>query len=99
MSTNVAELYQMVGKGKIEVGYDGDVILVDMQTKHTVRDENSWARVGWNPFRGMELTGWPVLTVVDGVPVFQRNEETGPKGEILVEPGSVGRKIVMMPWN
>ncbi|MED5349909.1 MAG: dihydroorotase [Candidatus Thermoplasmatota archaeon] len=99
MSTNVAELYQMVGKGKIEVGYDGDVILVDMQTKHTVRDENAWSRVGWNPFRGMELTGWPVLTVVDGVPVFQRNEETGPKGEILVEPGSVGRKIVMMPWN
>ena len=99
MSTNVAELYQMVGKGKIEVGYDGDVVLVDMQTKHTVRDENAWSRVGWNPFRGMELTGWPVLTVVDGVPVFQRNEETGPKGEILVEPGSVGRKIVMMPWN
>ena len=99
MSTNVAELYQMVGKGKIEVGYDGDVILVDMQTKHTVRDENAWSRVGWNPFRGMELTGWPVLTVVDGVPVFQRNKETGPKGEILVEPGSVGRKIVMMPWN
>ena len=99
MSTNVAELYQMVGKGKIEVGYDGDVVLVDMQTKHTVRDENAWSRVGWNPFRGMELTGWPILTVVDGVPVFQRNEETGPKGEILVEPGSVGRKIVMMPWN
>ena len=68
-------------------------------TKHIVRDENAWSRVGWNPFRGMELTGWPVLTVVDGVPVFQRNEETGPKGEILVEPGSVGRKIVMMPWN
>ena len=34
MSTNVAELYQMVGKGKIEVGYDGDVILVDMQTPY-----------------------------------------------------------------
>ena len=52
-------------KRKIEVGYDGDVILVDMQTKHTVRDENAWSRVGWNPFRGMELTGWPVLTVVE----------------------------------
>ena len=30
MSTNVADCYRMVGKGKLERGYDGDVVLVDM---------------------------------------------------------------------
>ena len=99
MSTDVADCYQMIGKGKLEVGYDGDIILVDMAAKAVVEDKNSWTRVGWNPFRGRELTGWPVLTVVDGVPVFERSPVTGQKGRLLVEPGSVGKPILMNPWN
>jgi dihydroorotase len=99
MSTNVAECYQMVGKGSLNVGMDGDVVVVDMDTIRTVNDSNSWTRVGWNPFHGIELVGWPVLTVVNGVPVFERNEGTGDKGMVLVEPGSVGNPLVMMPWD
>ena len=99
MSTDVADCYQMIGKGKLEVGYDGDIVLVDMAAKAVVEDKNSWTRVGWNPFRGRELTGWPVLTVVDGIPVFERSPVTGQKGRLLVEPGSVGKPIVMNPWN
>ena len=99
MSTDVADCYQMIGKGKLEVGYDGDIVLVDMAAKAVVEDENSWTRVGWNPFRGRELTGWPVLTVVDGTPVFERSPVTGQKGRLLVEPGSVGKPILMSPWK
>ena len=99
MSTDVADCYQMIGKGKLEVGYDGDIVLVDMAAKAVVEDKNSWARVGWNPFRGRELTGWPVLTVVEGTPVFERSPVTGQKGRLLVEPGSVGKPILMNPWN
>ncbi len=99
MSTSVAKCYQMVGKGSLEVGMDGDIVLVDMETSRKVDDANSWSRVGWNPFHGIELTGWPVLTVVDGVPVFERNNATGDKGRILVESGSVGSPLVMLPWE
>ena len=99
MSTNVADCYQMIGKGKLEVGYDGDVVLVDMNYRAVVEDKNCWARVGWNPFSGRELTGWPVLTVVEGVPVFERSEGTGQKGRILVEPGEVGKPLLMEPWK
>ena len=99
MSTNVADCYQMIGKGKLEVGYDGDVVLVDMDYCAVVEDKNCWARVGWNPFSGRELTGWPVLTVVEGVPVFERSEGTGQKGRILVEPGEVGKPLLMEPWK
>jgi dihydroorotase len=99
MSTDVADCYQMIGKGKLEVGYDGDIVLVDMAAKAVVEDKNSWTRVGWNPFSGRELTGWPVLTVVDGTPVFERTPVTGQKGRLLVEPGSVGKPILMNPWN
>ena len=99
MSTNVADCYQMIGKGKLEVGYDGDIVLVDMDYRAVVEDKNCWARVGWNPFSGRELTGWPVLTVVEGVPVFERSEGTGQKGRILVEPGEVGKPLLMEPWK
>ena len=56
-------------------------------------------RVGWNPNRGRELTGWTQLTVVGGVPVFQRNHKTGQKGEVMVSAGEVGEALVMLPWS
>ena len=99
MSTDVAECYQMIGKGKLEEGYDGDIVLVDMNKKIEVEDENTWTTVKWSPFNGRTLVGWPVLTVVDGVPVFERNDETGPKGKCLVDAGEVGKPLVMLPWD
>jgi dihydroorotase len=97
MSTNVAQAYQMVSKGKLEVGLDGDVILVDMNKEIMVDDDNSWTKVGWNPFHGRTLVGWPMLTIVDGVPVFSR--DSSDKGRALVGPGQAGKPLVMMPWN
>ena len=38
MSTDVADCYQMIGKGKLEVGYDGDIVLVDMAAKAVVEE-------------------------------------------------------------
>ena len=99
MCSNVAECYGMIAKGKLEEGYDGDIVLVDMEKELLVEDKNSWSTVGWNPFAGKSLVGWPVLTVVAGVPVFERNDSTGPKGRCLVEPGQVGSPLVMTPWN
>ena len=99
MSTNVADCFNMIGKGSIEVGLDADLVLVDMETVQEVKDENSWARVGWNPFNGHELVGWAKVTIVAGVPVFERTEATGPKGRILVEKGTSGSPILMGPWK
>ena len=99
MSADVAECYQMVGKGKLQEGYDGDIVLVDLDKEITVEDKNTWTTVGWSPFVGRTLVGWPVLTVVDGVPVFERNDETGPKGKCLVDAGQAGKPLVMLPWD
>ena len=99
MASNVAEIYGMIGKGRLEEGYDGDVTLVDMTTERMVDDANTWTTVRWNPFHGTKLVGWPTLTVVGGVPVFERNQTTGPKGSILVNEGETGSPLVMTPWN
>tara|TARA_Y200000002_G_scaffold82170_1_gene64932 strand:- start:252 stop:1652 length:1401 start_codon:yes stop_codon:yes gene_type:complete len=99
MCYNVAECYGMIGKGRLEEGYDGDVTLVDMTTERMVDDANTWTTVGWSPFHGKKLVGWPALTVVGGVPVFERTSETGPKGSILVGEGEAGSPLLMTPWN
>ena len=99
MSTNVADCYNMVGKGNLTVGCDGDVVLVDLENEVEVVDENTWTRVGWSPFRGQKLVGWPQITIVAGIPVFKRNQSTGQKGKLLVEKGQVGTPIVMTPWQ
>jgi len=99
MSSNVAECYGMIGKGKLEEGYDGDIVLVDLKKELLVEDKNAWSTVGWNPFAGKTLVGWPILTVVAGIPVFERNDSTGPKGRCIVEPGQAGKPLVMTPWN
>ena len=99
MCYNVAECYGMIGKGRLEEGYDGDVTLVDMTTERMVDDANTWTTVGWSPFHGKKLVGWPTLTVVGGVPVFERTSETGPKGSILVGEGETGSPLVMTPWD
>ena len=52
------------------------------------------------PIYRKELVDGLYSTVVDGIPVFtERNDETGPKGKCLVEPGEVGKPLVMMPWE
>ena len=99
MSKNVADCYNMVRKGQLLTGYDGDLVLVDMNHEAVVEDQHSWSRVGWSPFRGKSLVGWPMVTIVAGVPVFERTEKTGQKGQLLVKPGEAGEPIEMSPWN
>ena len=71
MSEAPSRLYRMEGKGRIEVGYDADLVLVDMNLKKTVTNGKLHTRVNWSPFDGMSLQGWPVRTLVHGYTVFQ----------------------------
>jgi dihydroorotase len=70
MSEAPARLYRMKNKGRIQVGYDADLTLVDAQLKRTVENGKLFTKVNWSPYAGMELTGWPVRTIVHGQTVF-----------------------------
>ena len=79
-----ARVYGVVGKGRLAAGYDGDFTLVDM--KHQRRIEESWiaAPCGWTPFAGMQVTGWPVATIVRGQIVMRDDEVLGaPVGKLV----------------
>ncbi|QGM94502.1 dihydroorotase [Methylocystis rosea] len=77
-SAGPARLFGIAGKGRAAVGYDADLTIIDMKRRETIR--NSWiaSRVGWTPYDGKEVVGWPVGTFVRGVKVMWEGELVTP---------------------
>ena len=65
-SAGPQRIYNIAGKGRLAVGYDADVTLVDLKAKRTI--ETSWiaSKAGWTPFEGSVVTGWPMGTIIRG---------------------------------
>ncbi len=75
-------LFGIARKGRIAVGYDADLTIVDMKRRETIT--NAWikSRAGWTPYDGVSVTGWPVGTVVRGHKVMWQGELVTPhKGQ------------------
>jgi dihydroorotase len=64
-------VWDIVGKGRIEVGYDADLVLVDLNKTATILNEQQETKCRWSPWHGVRLTGWPVRTWVLGQEVFR----------------------------
>ena len=93
MCEGPARVYGMQNKGSLTEGYDGDLTLVDLHTRRTITDADTWTRVGWTPYNEMELTGWPMYTVVDGKVVHKRMAGGALRGVPVASPGSAGRAL------
>jgi dihydroorotase len=69
-----ARVWDIVGKGRIEVGYDADLVLVDLARQATILDSEQETKCRWSPWHGETLTGWPVRTWVMGHEVYRNGE-------------------------
>jgi dihydroorotase len=72
-----ARVWDLVGKGRIEVGYDADLVLVDLAKSATIRHAEQETKSRWSPWDGTTLTGWPVRTWVLGQEVFRDGKIDG----------------------
>ena len=84
MCAGPARVYGVLGKGRLAVGYDADFTLVDMQARRRI--EESWivSPCGWTPFAGMDITGWPIATILRGHAVMRDDEVLGtPLGRLV----------------
>jgi dihydroorotase len=77
-SAGPLRLFGMAGKGRIAKGYDADLTIVDLKRRETIRNDWIASRVGWTPFDGMTVTGWPVGTFVRGVKVMWEGDLVTP---------------------
>lgn len=77
-SAGPARLFNIAAKGRIAVGYDADLTIVDLKRQETIT--NGWiaSRAGWTPYDGKRVTGWPVGTFVRGQQVMWQGELVTP---------------------
>jgi len=81
-STNAAKIYGLhPRKGTIAVGADADIAIWDPEHEVTVSADTVHDNVGYTPYEGRQLTGWPVAVVNRGRIVIE-------DGALKVERGS-----------
>jgi len=76
-------IFDLADKGRLAVGYDADLTIVDLKARRTITHDQMATRAGWTPFDGMEAKGWPMATIIRGQ-VVMRDDEIVAKG--LGEP-------------
>lgn len=67
-------IFGMARKGRIAVGYDADLTIVDMKRRETITHEQAGSKAGWTPYHGKTVTGWPIGTFVRGIKVMWEAE-------------------------
>ncbi len=65
-SAGPQRIFGIAGKGRIAVGYDADLTVVDMKAERTIEDDWIASKCGWTPFAGRKVKGWPVGTILRG---------------------------------
>jgi dihydropyrimidinase len=98
-ATNHAKLYGLYPrKGAIAVGGDADLALWDPRRRVRVTAAMLHDRVGYTPYEGRELTGWPVTVISRGRIVVRRAGSTpSPAAPVPARPRS-GRARAAWPF-
>lgn len=79
-SAGAQRIYGIAGKGRLARGYDADITVVDLGKRRRVEDSWLRSKCGWSPFLGLDLTGWPVMTLVRGSFAMRDEELAAPAG-------------------
>ena len=65
-----------IKKGRIEVGYDADLVAVDFMAGRDIRADDMHSKCGWTAYEGMPAV-FPRATVVRGELVMKDEEQAG----------------------
>ena len=80
VSENPTKIFNIHNKGYIKKGFDADLTIVDMNKVEKIDNNNIASKCQWTPFHGIEIKGFPVITIVNGA-IKMTN------GEIIGKPG------------
>ncbi len=78
--TRPAEIFGLTRKGRILPGYDADLVVFDPERRVTLSHTNLHSNVDHSTYEGVEVVGYPVVTI-------GRGEVLVENGELQVAPG------------
>ena len=74
MCENHTKILNIKNKGKLKVGYDADIIVVDLEKEWVVEKKELLSKCAWSPYEGWKLKGKNEITIVNGNVVFLNNK-------------------------
>lgn len=74
-SYNASQIFGIPNKGSLSIGYDGDLIIVDLKKMRKVSTDVLHGSTDFTPYEGWKMKGWPIMTIS--------------KGEVIVEDGQI----------
>ena len=84
VSENPAKIFNIKNKGFIKKGYEADLTIVDMDKVVKIDNDKIESKCKWSPFHGVEVKGFPVITIVNGEIKMKNGKITGkPGGKLL----------------
>ena len=79
--TNPAKIMGLYPKkGTISIGSDADIVIINPNKKITLSNKILHQNVDYTPYQGMEIQGYPVLTMARGEIIVKDNIFIGEKG-------------------
>ena len=66
-----ARIFQINGKGKIQLGYDADIVILDPDKEWVVNKGDLFSKCQWSSYEGWHLKGRPLMTLVRGKIVYK----------------------------
>jgi dihydroorotase len=74
MSHAVADCFQIDNRGYLREGYFADMVMVDLNKKHTIGKDSILYKCGWSPFEGTTFGSTIAKTFVNGNIVYENGQ-------------------------
>jgi dihydroorotase len=79
-STAPARVFGLAHKGRLEVGVDADIAIVDLDREWTIADSDVISRIDWTPYAERAVRGAIDRTLVRGSVVYEDGRVVGSPG-------------------
>ena len=80
-STNASKIFGLKSKGNLDIGFDGDITVIDLKKEAKVSASLFGGFSDYIIYDGWNLKGWPVKTIVRGTLIAE-------DFEVITKPGS-----------